>query len=111
MVKSNPQHQAGHYNNVQRNPALTNFSQYLIIFAIMAAAFSTRHLIDYFKPEPTSLIVCLHDFPFQVSFGFIVPFVFYHFNPEAKVHVDRLFWENCPRFLDRFNPDMVQPMV
>ncbi len=92
-VNNNP-----NFNTTSKNRSLTTFSQYLTVFATLGLSFGPRSFMNYLRPEPTTLLLCLHDFPFQMTCGFTVPFVLYYFNNEARRYINRMIeevWLTC----------------
>ncbi len=78
------------FNTIKSNKALISASRFLFIIVIVMPSYAPKPILNYLRPEPTTLFAAIFDMPTIFGVGFLFPFAFYFCNQEARVYVKRL---------------------
>ena len=90
------------FNNQAHNPRLINIKLCISIIAIFLFITINIALNDRLYGIRGLWIVFS-----EISLGLIFPILFHCFNPRVRIFYVRMFWDEAPDWLQKFNPNHV----
>ncbi len=94
-------------NTIKSNKALISVSRFLSIIVILIPSYAPKPILNYLRPEPTTLIAAIFDMPALFGMGFLFPFAFYYWNRDARIYVKRQVSDNYKDIMEGFSLNRV----
>ncbi len=97
------------FNNCDKNKPIGSASLLVLIVVTTFLWYLPAVILSNFGFHSGWIGVLARDVPIQFGIGFFIPFLFIQWCPEIKCHMNKIFWDHAPEWVQYYNPDHVLP--